>query len=226
MSLIELLVVLAVMLILIALGSGSFVGSAGTRNFSNALVSISGLMEFARQTAISENTHTYVAFTSPSTPNDPDDPLRAVVLVSVNGVDVRGAGIVEPPDGENSGAWKAISRISSLPNLILQTEQPSGNAIAAPPLPGSQLDSWFPFRLNSENTQTPSGRELVFDRVVKFTPRGIGYVESSLRARFGLWAVPSRNTDPSDTERQQAALILISGLTGTIQVIQPGEDAQ
>jgi hypothetical protein len=37
--------------------------------------------------------------------------------------------------------------------------------------------------------------------------------------------IPSRNADPTDTERQQGSLILVSGLTGNVQVVQPGEDA-
>jgi type II secretory pathway pseudopilin PulG len=225
-SLVELLVVCAVVIILIGLASTRMVGS-GSKDLRNALISISGLLELARQTAITENTHTYVAFTSPSSPNNPEDPLCAVVLVSVNGVDVRGEGVVEPPGAGTGSAsqWKPITRISSLPNLTIQTERPPGNSIAAPQLPGGNLDSWSPFRLNRRVGEMTSSKELVFDRVVKFTPRGFGYVEPTLRTRFGLWVIPSRNADPTDTERQQGSLILVSGLTGNVQVVQPGEDA-
>lgn len=227
MTLVEMLVVSAVVLILIGLGAAAMVGTSGTKDLRNALISVSGLLELARQTAITENTHTYVAFTSPATPNNPEDPLCAVVLVSVNGVDVRAEGVVESPGGGSGAAsqWRPASRITLLPNLMLQTEQPPGNSIAAPSLPSSNLDSWSPFRLDRRIGGMSSSRELVFDRVVKFTPRGIGYVEPTLRTQFGLWAIPSRNADPSDIERQQGSLILISGLTGNVQVVQPGEEA-
>lgn len=237
-SLVELLVVMAIISLLVGLGASAF--SGGTNDQKKALVTVSNVLESARQTAVSQNTYTYVGFTSPANPSDPGNPLCVAVFQSAAGVDVLRSALVggQPLLGENQspgspGSWRVIARPVWLPNAVMEntttapdsilpSEERIGDGFAATINP---LSGGAGFTLTRKVGNMPAAAPLKFDRVVTFSPSGTAFVDNSAGlpiASIGMLLKPCRGVAPTASEDALTAAVLVNGLLGSAHIYQFG----
>jgi len=236
-SLIELLTVMTIISIVVSVGVGSFMAFKNT-DLDNALIDIGSAMEMARQTAISGNTYTYVAFTSPASTNPPP-PLCIGVFQSGNGEDILcnallgNQALAEESVAMQHKQWSIITKLRWLKNVALEnTLTPDTGLVPAAELISDQfsntinpLPDGLGFRLNRKMGNMPAAGTLVFDRVITFSPNGTAFVDNLSavpNAKIGFLVRPSNGATPTPKERLQTAAFTVSGLLGYSQTYKLG----
>ena len=236
-SLTELLIVTALISCLAAIGAGSFSGIQ-TSDQKKALINVSNALEAARQAAVTYNTYTYVAFTSPADPSNAASPLCVASFQSATGSDVlRGAltgGQALLPEGQSPGrpgSWRLLSRPSWLRNASVESTRDvpatllpanervgSGFSTTIGPVSGGNA-----FRINRKLGDMPAAAVLNFDRVVTFSPSGSAFVDNSLGlpvASIGVLIKPRRTAVATAADEAQIAAVLVNGLLGSARIYQ------
>lgn len=233
-SLTELLMVMAVISILMSVGLRT-IASASPQDQDAALIEVGDALEAARQLAISQNTYTYVGFTSPSSPQAADSALCVAVFQSHNGEDVvrnarlSGGALLDEAAASQQREWLLVRKPKWLRNAIVEsTVDPDPDLVPSTELSGGKfsntvrpLPGGIGFRLTRKMGNMTAAAPLLFDRVITYSPNGTAYVDnlSALpEAVIGVLVRPSRGTVPSETERYRTAALTVSGLLGSTQV--------
>lgn len=225
-TLTELLVVISLIVIMSAGATRLFSGFQAN-DHKRALVDIANAFETARQTATSRNTFTYVAFTSPTSNQDQNDPLCVATFESLSGSDVLRDGGA-PAD---SGKWQLITRPVWLrrsmvedqkdppPGLVPVNEMNGVTQFSATirPLSGSG------FILTRKIGDMTSEASLKFNRVVTFSPNGTAMVDNSRglpTALIGFLVKPCQGETPNAIESARVAAVTVGGFMGNVRFYQ------
>jgi prepilin-type N-terminal cleavage/methylation domain-containing protein len=186
-SLVELLVVISIIALLIS-GTANLLNSdQGSNDEKNALVQVANAFESARQLAISQNTYTYVGFTSPASAQNGADPLCVGVFQSQTGRDVI-------QNGESATGAQLVSKIAWLRNMTLTASlEPPTGVVPVAEMSASQFSATLEplttgqgFTVTRRVGEMAGPAALVFDRVVTFSPNGSAFVDNLRGLPTGL----------------------------------------
>jgi prepilin-type N-terminal cleavage/methylation domain-containing protein len=199
-SLVELLIVIAVigiMSVFAMVGLGSASSSSQTHK---AMSHLGGVMDFARQYAIAQNTYTYVAF------NQVGDVLTTSVFASRTGRPLFESATSYP---ENS---PKITIIAPPKEISQMTLAPDGAAYGGwtPPTPPTPATG-----PNRSWSITSQGR--TYDAIVAFTPSGA----ASVTTGGSLDEVIEFGLLPLDGNGKKGFAVRVSGLTGLNRLLRP-----
>jgi prepilin-type N-terminal cleavage/methylation domain-containing protein len=209
-TLTELLVVLAIIGIIAAIGLPSLFSVMNSGKMNQATSELAGLLEQARQYAAAQNTYVWVTF-QPETTNNVDV-LNVAVVASTDGTDPGVYG------NAPSSAFQIITKIRTFQHVQLKgagtftTTQLS--SLPATPTAGSanDLSSTATF-----NIQMPgAGSATPFTQSIEFTPAGEARNTSS-PIDFIEFALEPALTD-SRPNPNNAAVLRVNGITGQTAV--------
>ncbi len=206
-SLVELLVVIAILLILAGLSTPVLVGISRSRSLDAGLLSLTGILDQARQQAIARNTFVWVAFSEGLPGRNPG--AGVVVIASRGGVDSLqwNTNPVSLPD---SGDLEMIERARELTGLNLL----DSGQVSLPGLPAATGAN--PRSLEPVGLEIFVGGAIVkFNRAVQFTPTG----EARVRSFSPVVEIGVRPTHQGDASN--SAVIRLAGLTGKSHVYRP-----
>src|SRR5262245_26003946 len=89
-SLIELMSVVAISALVFATAAPALSGLTWVSGLNKNLLVLSGVLQQARQYAISKNTYAWVVFSMPSSSASLDSPIKVGLVASMDGTDVLG----------------------------------------------------------------------------------------------------------------------------------------
>ncbi|MDE1171471.1 MAG: type II secretion system protein [Verrucomicrobium sp.] len=226
-SLIELLVVLAIVAIVAAFSVAALSAQSRAGEIRRNLVTVSGLLDLARQTAVARHTYAYFGMTSPAQaaathPSAHETPVYLAVFVSNDGSDVLGAGGSLNDQGGPQAEVSLLRKVESLKNVFLDTVLGARNPLVTrlrPPVgSGAALTSSWTLQTSTRVNNAP----LSFDRIIKFTPAGAARVSQVPIEVIDLILTPVRGGEqPTEADREISSVIRLSGLTGNVSVYQP-----
>lgn len=207
-SLIELLTVVAVMGLLTSLAMPAMMSLVGARNVPSAATKIAGVLEFARNEAMTRQTYIWVGFQNTTNANGNRE-LRAAVFGS--------------DDGTPNGGSYQLSKVLKMEDVKLTSFDDLQ--------PATQNLIPVEFRTVRESVNQSEATGLVlsaagttFDRVLTFTPRG----EAILNSRPGPDTGFSRLVDVSVRATRGTAepagnaydaIILAAGSSGKVEIL-------
>lgn len=216
---VELLVVVAIMIVLVALTVPALTSMAKGNQMTQSLIEMTGLLEQARQYAISRNTYVWVAM-RPNPNGANGDELSVAVLASKTGTDPvtwSSYGTTVPDNQIDLAARvRTFDQIrfeeagtfteSKIPGLAGKT------ATTASKNSPSQGSSSFNIKLPGASSTSD------FNRVIQFTPNGEARVSSNVIdvIEFGL-----RPTRGKTGDENNVAVLRVNGLTGQTTVFRP-----
>lgn len=217
-TLVELLTVVAIMCVLIALAVPALTSLAKGNQMNQSLIELSGMLEQARQYAISRNTYVWVALRpNPSGPNG--DELSVVMLASKSGIDPSpwsSYGVVPGNEIDLAARPRTFDQIrfeeagtftdSKIPSLSGKT-----TTTAAKNSP-SQGSASFQVKLPGASSTSD------FNRVIQFTPNGEARVSANVIDVIEFGVHPTRG---SKGDENNVAVLRINGLTGQATVFRP-----
>ena len=217
-SLLELLVVIAIIALLATGTTSLFSGDQGVDQ-KKALIQIANAFETARQVAVSQNTYTYVGFTSPVSTNAAD-PLCVAVFQSETGQDILQTG------GSIADA-QLITRIAWLRNVQIDyNKEPPEGLISEEELKGTQfsetvdpLPSGPGFTVLRKVGDMPVPAPLAFNRVVTFMPNGAALVKNTRGLPAGLIGFMVKPLVGNNLDAKTAA-VTVSGFLGNVRFYQ------
>ncbi|MDR0533663.1 MAG: prepilin-type N-terminal cleavage/methylation domain-containing protein [Verrucomicrobiales bacterium] len=217
-TLIELLVVVAIMGVLVAIAIPSIRGLGKGQSITNSVTLLTGVLNNARQEAVTKNTYVYVALGTLDKNGNPattaaQDPTLWIATFSsndgTNAVDLSGSPNVDLTSGNNlqlSGSPRSFEHINLTDKNVLK---PSS-------LPNPDVD---PSNINSLNdgsiTVPAGGKTIALNRLMVFTPSGQAMSESELNQyiEFGIVSSQDNSNPPKDP-----AVFRISGNLGVVTV--------
>jgi prepilin-type N-terminal cleavage/methylation domain-containing protein len=212
-TLMELLIVVAIMGILIAIAIPSIRGLGNSQSITGAVTTINGLLSNARQEAITKNTYVYIALG-----NYPagSDTLWIVTFSSNDGTNSDGTGQLD---------WSSVNITLPAPNLQLNVPPRSfqhlllkdKGQLTPSSLPNSTSNDPNINDLASAAIATGAGgKPLNLNRLMVFTPNGQAMTENdnlSQYLEFGIVNSQDKNTPPKDP-----AVFRINGNLGVVTV--------
>jgi prepilin-type N-terminal cleavage/methylation domain-containing protein len=241
-TLVEILVVLAIMAILVAISIPALQGLSGAKQFANRLNEISGILEQARAYATAQNTYVWVAFYpyDPSTLPQPDnsgDALCVAVFASNDGTDPinwTATNINVPPSGTVSVSGTSISqllRLSGFKQIAIRTQsyftQGSGagqiaslpSGIAVPPNGPTTIPTFQVSFNGTGSSPLALPSSIPADAptgqsisVIQFTPSGAARISGS--PVDSIWIDFQRAKAKGLIDGNNIAALRINGLTG------------
>lgn len=208
-SLVELLVVMAIISLLVGLGAKIAGGASGAGKFNSNIAKASSILDQARQYAIANNTYVWVAFRqNPASATRPLESVAIAVIASLDGTNPVGwTGTVDVP----SPTLQIVNKIEWMEGtqLGLPSDVSSVLAPASRPLQSGQtLAAAVSFRV------PVGGSPMVFDQVTVFSPRGEAAVGPNLIAYADIALQPF----PTPAANRNVAIIQLSGITGSQRV--------
>lgn len=217
-TLIELLVVIAITIVLVALTVPALTSLTKGSQMTQSLIEISGLLEQARQFAISRNTYVWIAMRpNPNGPNG--DELSIVMLASKTGTDPgswASYGAVPNTEIDLASRIRTFDQIrfeeagtftqDKIPGLTGKTPVNAAN--------NSPSNGTASFQIKLPGTASTT----TFDRVIQFTPSGEAKVSPNVIdvVEFGL-----RPTRGKTGDENNVAVLRVNGLTGQTTVYRP-----
>lgn len=210
-SLIELMVVVAIITIVATFAVPAVSNLGGSGKFNQSIATVSGLLDQARQYAIAQNTYVWVGFANEAGGAE-GDRVWLGVLASKDGTRTMTADNVP-----------LISRLQVLQNTQLPAASPALPGGAGPAQTGADLGGG-----GLVTVSKPGGGTLTFERFLRFSPSGEAQVPSGGSAdpadsfppvnfaEFGL--LPVKGSTPLQAN---AAIIQVNGLTGNARVYRP-----
>lgn len=211
-TLIEMVAVLAVIGIMATLSVSIGPSILTSNRFTQNILTMSGILEMARQHAITNNTYVWVAFTDAG-----PEGVYVASIESREGTD----GLADPSSGvwENSGKNLAdaayanlglLRKVQLIPNLALRDS-------ATLPVSGMPAASANVKSMQSINLAIPvSGTNKTFTRAVQFTPTGEAKVPASGGSvELCIASSTSAESDPN------FAVLRLASITGKLTVYRP-----
>ncbi|MCE0484848.1 MAG: prepilin-type N-terminal cleavage/methylation domain-containing protein [Methylacidiphilales bacterium] len=231
-TLVELLVVIAIIVLLTAIAVPVLPSLMKSNQFDANVSTLAGIMEQARETAISNNTFVWVAFNEPST-TSPGNGIWVASIKSADGTDPvtqsgGNSGWLTPLTIPNSNPnLQLLSKIQNLPGIKVvdwdQITAPVKNNGLTPPTPptsptylqGSTKTTEGPLGWTVTPAQYTAGYNSttgIFNQAVEFTPDGEAHVVAwNSNIQFGMVSSTSSATN-------NVALLNLSRLTGKLTV--------
>jgi len=232
-SLVELLVVIAVMALLMGLVAPAFLGIKGASDLGSATSEISGLLEQSRAYAMAQNTYVYVGIqevdANVASGNSPQVAGTGRVVVAVV-ASKEGTRIFNASTNSfDSNKLVPISKLRKFENLHLGTPSDSGN-MARPSVPASnQVSDSSAYDLNSAAFAWPLEGTAIykFFKIIEFDPQGTprplksggeGIVD---RLELGLLQSKGNIVVNSAQNPAQQSAIQLDGVTGATRIYRP-----
>lgn len=213
-TLLELLLCIAVISIMITASVFAVGKMQGAGRFNQTISGLGGILDYARQYAVAQNTYVWVAFSE--TQGDVDKSLNVAVLASLDGTD--------PSPWTDYGtvpsqSIQLIQRVRSFSHVNME-EAGSLGVNQVPSLPTTPTidvnvnkvsdTASFSIKLPGSATATK------FSRVIQFTPSG------EARNRNGTVDIIEFGLTPRpETSSANVAVVRVSGLMGVSRVYRP-----
>jgi prepilin-type N-terminal cleavage/methylation domain-containing protein len=220
-TLVELLVVVAIMALLVAVGTVSLQGISSSGKFDKALTEISGILEQGRAYAVAQDTYVWVVFYE----NVPASGPREVFVgafASNDGTDpFNWAGTVTMPSPGTFGSTtlSAVTRLYSFRGLHLQTTS-MPDAPTAPSIPSLPASTPV-FQVTGRDDSGPvtlSGSSPVY-WVIQFTPTGAAH--NGPNPIDSIWLGLEPSVSQAVTNSPNVASLKVNGLTGLTTIYRP-----
>ncbi len=193
-SLIEILVVLAIMSILMGIGMKAFSGQ-GSQDFSKGLSQISGALELAQAQSLSTRTPIRLLIAM-------DNQDLVILSLTYKGDNSESAEIINNNDDSD---WAPTAKPLIVKNMQLNEEF----------IPQVEELSLLSEGTSLAIIQKVAGKEIQFDSMIQFSSQGEASLNSEKKTTRGIqWGVQSLGTKP------QKAVIRISSLTGRVEVLR------
>jgi type II secretory pathway pseudopilin PulG len=213
-TLLELLVVMAIVIIVISLTLRGIHGVNSSGKFNKALGDISGILEQGRAYAIAQNTYVWVAFYETNTVNNTPREVFVGMFSSNDGTDpFEWTGTATVP----SPALTAVTRLYHFTGLHLQTNALPGAPAATPNFPASA--PVFQCRAQGDSGPlTLSDKGAVY-WVVQFTPTGA--VRNGANPIDAIWLGLQPSFSQNVADSHNVAAVKVNGLTGLTTIHRP-----
>lgn len=217
-SLAELLTVLGIIGVLVTLAAPALKGISESGTMTQALTRIGGTLDAARNYAVANNTHAWVAFTANAIPGESG--VRMVAFASRTGLDLdsaAGGEVIEYPSDD----VELISPIETIRQIRLDGTIPEDNALrTSQELPSVAELTEFP---DTDGGLQMRLQEKNYTRSIHFKPTGEAGITPAMPEAIQMVVVPEKAAGGtlSEKESRQAMVIRISGLTGQAIVYQP-----
>jgi prepilin-type N-terminal cleavage/methylation domain-containing protein len=221
-TLVELLVVMAIMVILIAGATLSFQGVNSSGKFNKALNEISGILEQGRAYAVAQNTYVWVVLYE----NDPANGPKEVYVgsfASNDGTDPfnwTSLSVTLPSPGTVTGTTTTLTQIARTyhyQGLHLQTTT-LPNAPSSPNLPATTGSTVPNFQLTAQSGSGPvslSNASAVY-WLIQFTPTGAA--RNSANPITSIWFGLQPSLSQTILDTHNIASMEVNGMTGLTTV--------
>lgn len=221
-SLVELLVVMAIMITIMGMAAPAFTGINRAANVSSAAYEVASIIENARSYAMSRNTYVWVGFFEENvTATMPGSAGKGRIVV----------GVVASKDGTmiydlaSPGQLPAdrvapLSRAVKIENMQLKTfpEGTGGGADFDSRPPANDGGAWVESGAVSQTPFFMGG--YVFQKAIEFNPRGearINNAGSALRPVVEIGLQPARGA-AVDPQESNLTAIQVSGVAGNVKI--------
>jgi prepilin-type N-terminal cleavage/methylation domain-containing protein len=200
-SLVEILVVLAIMSILMGIGVKTMTGQ-GSQEFTKGLSEVSGTLELSQTQALSSRATVRVLIGM-----DADDLVILPLSFAQGGTPTDD----ESNEMENGKTWTPISKPVVVKNIKLNDEF----------VPLSDEILLLSDSKTKPVTRKVAGKEITFENMIQFSPSGEATLDNTGKAIRGIqWGIETLGA------KSQKAVIRVSGLTGRVQVLREEELAK
>lgn len=225
----ELMVVIGIIVLLTAIVATAIPSLMKSNQIDQSVTTISGVMEQAREAAISGNTYVWVAFSSPTTSN-PANGIWAAIIQSSDGTE-------SPINTTVTPAWVTtnitipssnlllLSKLQNLPGVqivdVSSLPATTSNAATSAGAPTNSITTLW--ETTTQWTVTPAQftegytSSTYFTKVVEFTPDGEAHTGATTwynAIQFGLTPSTGSNT-------KNSVFINLSRTTGKLTVYRP-----
>jgi prepilin-type N-terminal cleavage/methylation domain-containing protein len=211
-SLVELLVVMAILVVMLALAGPAMNALKGANDVNQAAADLSGILEQARAYAMANNTFTYVGLHQ-VTGNDSS--VKFAVFASKDGTRTI------------TDNLQQISRLKTIENAQL-TDKVEDYTNNKRPMASSGNSVENMLSANSGITLPTLGSgntQVTFERVLRFGPNGLaqadGLTPDAADNPKGYYEFGLYQTRGSKPLTENSAVVQVSGLTGSVQVYRP-----
>ena len=225
-SLVELLVVIAVIAVMTSLATPAFNAVRGAGSLAKAASDISGTLQQARSYAMSQNTYVYVGLQEVDAiqPTASDGTGRMVIVAVASKTGTRPANVAsesvaiskaQPLDGAHMTDATALVAASGMADRESNLTDLS--------LPASSSASQFKFNWPLGGTGTA---KYSFSKVIEFDPQGVARLQtnpgggSQVEHGIEIALCPARGNSAAATDANQAS-IQINGITGAVRIFRP-----
>jgi len=210
-TLLELMTVVVVIGIMASLSMSLGSNLVNSNRFTQNILTMSGIMEMARQHAITNNTYVWVAFT--------DTAPEGVYIAAIESKEGTNS-LADPTSGVWENTGKKLSDFANLnllrkaqliPNLTLKDA--STLSVSGMPTATGTVTS-----LQTIKLVVPVGHiDRTFTRAIQFTPTGAARVFSN----SSCVEVGIAPASPSSTSNVNVAVLRLAGITGKLTVYRP-----
>lgn len=210
-SLVELLVVMAVLIVLLALSGPAMNALKGANDVTQGAADLSGTLEQARAYAMANNTFTYVGVTQTEQNNAYQ--VKFAVWASKDGT-----------RNTATDNLQQIGRVKTMENAKLTRIDPYDNN----PRPTTSVEAAEAFASALTLSSGGSGNAVTFDKVIRFGPSGLAQADDLTNAtaadnpmsyyEIGLKQTRGKN---DNLPKANSAVVQVSGLTGAVQTYRP-----
>lgn len=219
-NLTELLVVIAIVSTLAVMSFPSIAALSKSGNTNRAITGVAGVLELARQSAIAQNTYTWVVLAA-RVDNSGTNNIYAVILCSKDGtntsdghtlIDLDAVGTYEV--GSATSNLIALSKVDSFKGARLGPLSDSpGPTDLTPNRPNENVN--FKLPISPSEAISFLNQNLSLQRVIEFTPRGQALVSGAIgqRVELGLQSATGKSVDAHNV-----AAIQVDGVTGQTRV--------
>jgi len=234
-TLVELLVVVAIMAILLSILIMSISGVKGSRDLAKAVYDIQGVLEQARTTAMSTGTYTWVGFfeEDPSTPGTAGTGQLVISVISSaagSNLDPVSSPVSTLPATDSAGRplLVQVNKLIRVPNVHLAAV--STTLVTRPAITGTPTANYQVGGGSFPNTTTfyypvtatsSSAAQYTFNQIIQFNPQGdatrIGDYPTPVM-EIGL--LPTRGHTLPATPTN-AAVIQVAGIGGQVLTYRP-----
>jgi prepilin-type N-terminal cleavage/methylation domain-containing protein len=228
-TLVELLVVVAIMAILLSILIMSISGIKGSRDLGKAVYDIQGVLEQARTTAMATGTYTWVGFfeEDPSTPGTAGTGQVVISVVSSaagSNLDTVGSPIATLP----SGGLVQVAKLMRLPNVHLTAI--SSTLVTRPAITAATPANYQVGSGSFSNTTafyypltatTAAAAQYTFNQIIQFNPQGDATrIADYPTPVMEIGLLPSKGHTLPATPTN-AAVIQVAGIGGQVLTYRP-----
>jgi type II secretory pathway pseudopilin PulG len=192
-SLVEILVVLAIIVLLIGLTIPALRSTTEGAEITRTASALRGQLALARSHALAQNTYTRVGLGQGTRDGQP-----FIALATLSAADGTGDG-----DVSDRELWPTLGRVETFPGIELDA-----SILPSEPRPtAGNFPSW---------TQRVGSTDVTLDQIIEFTPRGEARIEETGGATSFVIGLASYR----DRSRNNLVALRISGLTGSITILR------
>jgi type II secretion system protein H len=220
-SLIELLVVMAIIGMLSAVAIPAMSSIKGGGDLMKAAYDIAGVLEQARSYAMANNTYVFVGLTEVNASNSESATGQQA---GTGRVVLAAAGSRDGTRNFAAGNLVALSKIRRFDNLHLDDATPNSGNMARPSVGDAFRAGNAAFVAESTFTWPLSGgsANYTFSKVIQFDPRGTATLQSSGRSLAQWMEIglsPARGNVA--VSGANCAALLLDGVTGSVKIYRP-----